>query len=445
MKILHYALGFPPYRSGGLTKFCIDIMSQQREMGHEVALLWPGSMKLIRRTIKIIQRKENNGVGSFELINPLPVSYDEGIIDIQAFMKQGSRSIYAAFLKRFQPQVIHVHTLMGLHKEFIECARNMNIHIVFSVHDFFPVCPKVTMFCNGKNCETVKTYEKCPECNLSALSLTEIAVLQSSVYRTLKNTAIIKRFRKSHRDQYLTGTLSKRQKCSDLKINEASIEAYRALRLYYGNMVSKMDIVHYNSNITKEVFERCFEVRQSEVVSISHADIIDRRVVKIFAFPIHMTYLGPQSEAKGFILLKTVLDELWKENQNFVLNIYFQPRELSPYMRVHDRYNYRDLDKVFLYTDVIVAPSVLYETFGYTVLEALSFGVPVIISDKVGAKDIVPEGCGIIIEQLDKEHLKQALRELTPTILRQMNQNILLKATIMSVEEMTQSIMEKCY
>ena len=44
MRILHYALGFPPYRSGGLTKWCVDLMVQQAKEGHEVAMLWPGKM-----------------------------------------------------------------------------------------------------------------------------------------------------------------------------------------------------------------------------------------------------------------------------------------------------------------------------------------------------------------------------------------------------------------
>lgn len=29
MKILHYSLGLPPYRTGGLTKFATDLMEQQ--------------------------------------------------------------------------------------------------------------------------------------------------------------------------------------------------------------------------------------------------------------------------------------------------------------------------------------------------------------------------------------------------------------------------------
>ena len=33
MNVLHYALGFPPYRSGGLTKLCVDLMIQQSKEG----------------------------------------------------------------------------------------------------------------------------------------------------------------------------------------------------------------------------------------------------------------------------------------------------------------------------------------------------------------------------------------------------------------------------
>mgnify|MGYP001344578015 CR=1 FL=1 len=37
MRILHYGLGFPPYRTGGLTKYCVDLMLIQKKMGHDVA------------------------------------------------------------------------------------------------------------------------------------------------------------------------------------------------------------------------------------------------------------------------------------------------------------------------------------------------------------------------------------------------------------------------
>ena len=60
---------------------------------------------------------------------------------------------------------------------------------------------------------------------------------------------------------------------------------------------------------------------------------------------------------------------------------------------------------------MLVAPSIWYETFGFTVLEALSYGLPVIVSDHVGAKDIVGDN-GIIISSGNVDELKNAIQAL---------------------------------
>lgn len=33
---LHYSLGLPPYRSGGLTKYCTDLMVEQAKSNDEI-------------------------------------------------------------------------------------------------------------------------------------------------------------------------------------------------------------------------------------------------------------------------------------------------------------------------------------------------------------------------------------------------------------------------
>ena len=64
-----------------------------------------------------------------------------------------------------------------------------------------------------------------------------------------------------------------------------------------------------------------------------------------------------------------------------------------------------------LHNLILVAPSIWYETFGFTVLEALSFGIPVIVSDHVGAKDIVGNA-GIIVKAGDISELKNVIEAL---------------------------------
>lgn len=440
MKIFHYSLGFPPYRSGGLTKFSMDLMKAQVKAGHEVALLWPGVIKMFSHSIRIKQGKGMGGIKSYEIINPLPVSYDEGIKDFDLFVSDGDEDVFSRFLDEQKPDVIHVHTLMGLHKNLLVSAKKKEIRIVFTTHDFFPICPKVTMFRQGDVCAEVGSCMKCGICNNTALSPKKLILLQSVLYRALKESSLVKSLRKKHRDDFLIGDEE-----DDTK-SVADAERYKKLREHYYSMLRLMDVIHYNSNVTKSVYERFFELPDNIVLSITHADISDHRKNREYASDVlRIRYLGAQSAAKGFYLLKEALDMLWSEKKDFRLDIHFVPFEVSEYMRVHDRYDYKDLESIFDDTDVLIVPSLWYETFGYTALEALSYGVPVIISDRVGAKDILTDGAGIVIKEISSQMIIDTVKGLTSKKLKDMNDVILGNQHIMTIEEMMDKISVNCY
>ena len=95
-----------------------------------------------------------------------------------------------------------------------------------------------------------------------------------------------------------------------------------------------------------------------------------------------------------------------------------------PYIQEQkEGYRYSDLKEIFSETDILLAPSLCYETFGYTVLEALCYGVPVIVSDNVGAKDIV-ENCGLVVKAGDRESLKNAILSLNANKIEELTRNI---------------------
>ena len=445
MKILHYALGFPPYRSGGLTKLCVDLMVQQAKDGHTVAMLWPGQMGFVSQNVTIKKQKNvelsGQDILSFEVINPLPVSFDEGIANIVAFTKNVEVEAYRRLLDNFQPDVIHMHTLMGLHKSFLEVAKDKKIRLVFTAHDFFPICPKVTMFRHEAVCDSVQNCENCGVCNATALSLNKIRILQSPLYRALKDSKVVKRLRKQHRDGYLSESTA-----NDTVTPVGTADDYKTLRNYYYSLLKLMDMIHYNSSVTKKVYESVFDLPNSCIVVITHSDIKDNRKVKDYSNDgLRIRYLGPQSGAKGYQLLKSALDKLWDVQQNFFLDVHFEPMESAPYIKSHERYSYAELEKIFDETDVLVAPSIWYETFGFTVLEALSYGVPVIISGNVGAKDILVQGAGVVIENIDAQKLFITLQNITPDKLRAMNEIIVEKQTIMQIEDMSKQIETCCY
>lgn len=84
-----------------------------------------------------------------------------------------------------------------------------------------------------------------------------------------------------------------------------------------------------------------------------------------------------------------------------------------------------DLPVLYSAADLLLLPS-LYETFGVVVLESLVLGTPVIISENVGAKDLIKEGInGFVLPSLDPDIWAQTIMEATdPPNLQHLNQGL---------------------
>lgn len=412
MRIMHYFLGFPPYRTGGLTKYAMDLMRSQISDKHEVMALWPGEIKLFDKKTQIRKRKTIEGINNFELINPLPISLDEGINDCNLYMKTCDRRIYEDFLLRVKSDVIHIHTLMGLHKEFVEVAEALGIKTIFTTHDYFGICPKVTLYRNGMACDNDHGCSDCFMCNEHALSIGKICIMQSPLYRALKNSSIVKALRKKHRLDFFAGEKELKSK-EDINVSEKNL--YKRLRAYYMAMLKKIDIIHFNSSVSELVYKKYITPKDSRVISITHKDIADnKRICKWNPTEkLSITCLAPAKPSKGFDILKSALDNIWNRgNHGFELNLYSPVRITADYMNIkEDGFSYSELKDIMEKTDVLVAPSIWYETFGFTVLEAISYGVPVIVSDHLGAKDIIGTG-GIIVKAGSVEQLEHAIISL---------------------------------
>lgn len=410
MKILHYSLGFPPYRTGGLVKFCIDLMQFQVKNGIDVAMIWPGRLKIFNKKTDIIEKIDSaTKLKSFELINPLPVPLDEGIIDFELYTQSKKIDDYERILRYIKPDYIHIHTLMGMPFEFIKAAKNLKIKTIFTTHDYFGICPKVNLYYNNSVCLDNDNCKNCFECNKKALSKEKVIILQSPIYRILKNSKVIKWLRKKHRNNFFH-EIDKSEQNDFLFYNS---DKYVNLREYYLKFLNEIDIIHFNSELSKKIYSRYIEIGKSKIIHISHLNIDDNRKIREYSNDkVKITYMASVKPYKGFGLLKSVLEELWDENKkNFVFNVYADIEESDAFIDVKGKYTSKDLPQIFDNTDILVVPSIWYETYGYTVLEAISYGVPVIVSENVGSKDIIGNA-GIIVKANDKASLKKALEKV---------------------------------
>ena len=189
LSILHYTLGFSPYRSGGLAKYAKDLMLVQQNLGHFVVALYPGGSSCLHKHCYVHKDKKHVNITTYEMSNPLPVPLMYGSKDVdRETLSQGLDIIsFKQMLDTVNPDVFHVHTLMGLPLEYLQEAHDRGIRIVYTSHDYFGLCPKVNFInkkgevCLGASCE------RCEDCNVSA---------KSALFLKLRNAKWVVPFKK---------------------------------------------------------------------------------------------------------------------------------------------------------------------------------------------------------------------------------------------------------
>lgn len=188
-------------------------------------------------------------------------------------------------------------------------------------------------------------------------------------------------------------------------------------------MFNLIDLFHFNSSVSKEYFQQYFPDIQGKIIPITHDSLMDTRENSNFEVnnPIHLGYIGPYDEKKGFYVYTQVLKKLDIKNKfeaHFYGDIVDQPIFKENYCINHGILTVDELNEEYNKLDLLVVPSLWHETFGYVVLEALLRGVPCLVSSNVGAKDLLPRNWIFDSES----ELKKLLEELinNPDKIRQM-------------------------
>ena len=170
MHILHYTLGFQPYRSGGLVRYATDLMQMQASMGHKIFALYPGSMSLTMPKCHIRSDESIGDVCVFELVNSKPVPLMYGVKNVNDFIDDHNVDVTSLnkMLEETQPDIFHIHTLMGLPLEFLKVIKRRGIKTVYTSHDYFGLCPRVNFIDNNGQFCSIASAQNCCACNVDA-------------------------------------------------------------------------------------------------------------------------------------------------------------------------------------------------------------------------------------------------------------------------------------
>lgn len=378
MKILHYTLGFQPSRTGGLVKYAEDLMTQQAIDGHEVIALYPGEISFIFRKVRI-KKVENRKFQCYKIINSLPLALFGGISEPDKFMKSCDKVSYGKFLKSIKVDVIHIHSLIGLHKEFLEVAKELGIKTVFTSHDYYGLAPVPHFYFNGVDYSSNNTNLAWNIMSSNALSVKKLRLFQVPFYPTIRKLLkILGKNPKSKKNLVIR------------KVTE--VIDYSGIRSYYKAMLGLIDAYLFNSQLAKEVYEANHIIpKNSVIVSISNSSISQHNISVNLHEKTVVAYIGPDEEYKGYFDFLNIVDDLDPEKYDIKTYGHFPNEDCPSYIQQNGYFTKETIDRIYADIDVLIVPSKWKETFGFITMEALSYGVNVFVSENVGSKDLVSQ------------------------------------------------------
>ncbi len=415
MKILHICLADPFTHKGGLNQYCKDLLLEQKRQGHDAKVMFPvGERKGHQVKVK------SKGEDKFIVVNALPVAVNRGIDDPERYMKRVDPSGYQRFLTHYQPDIIHVHSIQGIHLEFFQCAKQMGIKMVFTTHDYYPLCFRCVLYTRDNMLCTESTPHKCAVCNFhSGMSAKMQAVYQSYFYQEHKNNAFINKLKHQLVKRHDHG---EEVQSEPVQVSEEIVRKFEALGQYYQKIFSYFDCIMGNSPMTMEIYKKAFPDANYVYLPITHAGIIPQTRPEFNKNTFNIAYMGGCRKDKGYFVFEKALD-LLEENVSslweawFYGEGYYPENQSSNSHRHYEGYFTADQAKtVWKNVDILVVPSQMPETFGFIVIEALARGIPVICSNLVGGKSIINKiDSQLIFDYRDAKDLSKKIDYLLKT------------------------------
>jgi glycosyltransferase involved in cell wall biosynthesis len=193
----------------------------------------------------------------------------------------------------------------------------------------------------------------------------------------------------------------------------------------FGIPKSKIELIHHGQGVDVDYFKPSSEKEENFTV----------------------LFLGHKSLIKGVPYLLEAWKKLNLKNTRLIVAGYQDKKLIENYRRRiwFEAPGTVDPLKYYQKAHVYILPS-LGDSFSRTVLEAMSCELPVIISDMVGAKDIIEDGKeGFIIPARDIQAIAEKIRYFydNPDEIKRMGRNARRKAQEYTWEKFAQEVIKK--
>jgi len=374
MRILHIVHQYPLDKVGGAELYTQAVSRALARQGHAVAVFYrrdaPG---------RGLQYRTEDGVGVYAV-------WDGQAGPTRRFLYTFSNPwIHRALIQvlgEFHPDAIHIQHLMGLPVSLMDAIRQRSLFIV-TLHDYWWLCPNAQLLtnCSGEVCEGPR-YWNCARCMLARAGF-------PGLWPAIPLLAGLAAWR----NRLLRGVLDR------ARVLIAPTEFVRRWYAAHG-------------------------VPEEKIVVLAPG-------LEGFALPpqpprpaggaVRFAYIGGLSWQKGVHVLVEAFSRLQGEAELWIAgDESFDPAYVSrlkalatPNVRFLGRLDRGGVWQTLTQVDVVVVPSLWYETFSFLISEAFAAGLPVLASRLGALADRVRDGMdGLLLPPGDVAAWRAAMQRL---------------------------------
>lgn len=453
MRIL--IVGNDPNDVGGVANYTRPLASKFSELGHDVAYFYSGAWNkrynwLFKPYLKV--RKSRFSFRCLELVNSpnWTLNYSDPSLDIHA---PQTERLFRKYLREIKPDVVHVHSRLGLPGSIIEIASSEGRSVFNTIHAYGLLCQKRVMIDRrGETCPGPEDLTKCVLCRepLPVKKLKLVARMENTNRGSLLLLVKLKkRFIKQKEGGEICGGEGSETPDAEIARRQAELKK----RLDY--MIHLMnDCVAKNICVSADVRQTLirFGVRQEKLL-VQHigSTIAENRpkLPRPLHDPMVVGNIGGVGHYKGTHVLAAaatkvrtpfVLKIFGKYEKDYVESI-IRGKETLP-IEFLGRYEPADLARILGEIDIMVLPSICNDTAPQTIFESYSAGIPIIASDIGGFPDFVKPGVnGFLFEPGNSQDLAEKLENVLshPEIIPEFAKNI---PRLKTIEENARELLE---
>lgn len=387
MKILIINTLYDPYIFGGAEVSVRQLANQLIKSGHRVIILTTFKEDLceVQDGLEVLRFKTNPFYWFFEK------SKNGKLTKLLWHVTDLFNYFYSAkllrLLKEINPDVVHTNNLAGFSTVIWKLVKRQNVKLVHTVRDYYLLCFKSSLFKDKRNCN-----QQCFECKLvSRIRSSRVSYVDRMVF-------ISDSIKDEHR-----------------KFGVATNVPH--------------DIIYNSVNQVEPISGKKYEV-----------DTLD------------IGFIGRLQDEKGIGLFLESAKSIIEGYPN--LNITIAGEGDEEYVReLKEKYSHPRIHFVgfimssdfFERIDILAVPSLWKEPFGRVIIEAFSFGIPVIANEIGGAKELVSQDRGWLVKQ-DVASWNVIISKLATKDIRvsEFKDNCLSFAKYFSTEEVAEQYLD-CY